>query len=248
MKSNNSDYLDAYKKDKEEAEEYYLKHLAKKSGQQILLESILSATPPLTSHNIMDVGCGAGTLVYHISKIYPSAHYTLVDMNQEALSLAESVLKDLPNKNFSCSSIYDLAQFRNTQDIVFCWMTILCLDKPADALEQLIDTLAPGGKLYVSSLFNLHHDVDIYSHFLDHTRASGKEGMLMQYNTISEKTIKEWLAGKVEKYKIHEFSPDFDLPMNSRGIGTYTVLDSLGKRLQISGGMIMNWGILEITK
>jgi ubiquinone/menaquinone biosynthesis C-methylase UbiE len=248
MKSTNSDYINAYRRDKAEAEEYYLKHLAQKSGQQLLLESIISSNPPCLSTNIMDVGCGAGTLIFHVSKMYPAANFTLVDMNEEALSLANSVLSDLPNKTFSCSSIYDLSQFRNTQNIVFCWMTILCLDKPDAALYQLIDTLAPGGKLYISSLFNLQHDVDIYAHFLDHTRASAKEGKMMQYNTLSSKTISEWLSGRVESYKIHEFSPDFDLPLNSRGIGTYTVKDDAGRRLQISGGMLMNWGILEITK
>lgn len=248
MRSTNIDYLDAYKRDKDEAERYYLKYLAEKSGQQKLLESIMQSSPPRAVSRIMDVGCGAGTLIYHISKMYPNAEYALIDMNDDALKLAENVLSDVAHKSFSKESIYDLSRYEATQDVVFCWMTILCLDKPKEAIQELVSTLVPGGRLYISSLFNLLHDVDVYAHFSDHTRASAKEGMWMQYNTISEKTIQQWLSGKVESLKIHEFVPDFDLPQNTRGIGTYTLTDKDGKRWQISGGMLMNWGILEITK
>lgn len=248
MKSSNKDYIKAYQKDADEVKEYYLKHLAKKSGQQILLERIMQASKPARHEQIADIACGAGTLSYHISRMYPSSEFTLIDVNDAALEMAARVLADVPKKKLVNGSIYELGDHREKYDIVFCWMTLLALDKPLEALEQLLLTCKKGGRIYLSSLFNFHHDVDVYAHFIDHTRDSGKEGIFMQYNTISLYTLEKWLKGKVESYKVHEFDPETDFDFKGRGIGTFTVTTQEGKRLQISGGMLMSWGILEITK
>lgn len=248
MKSTNKDYINAYSKDAEAVKEYYLKHLHTKSGQQQLLEKIMQENPPAKHDYIADVACGAGTLSYHISRMYPEAEFTLIDVNQSALDMADNVLSDVKKKNLVNGSVYELESFREKFDVTFCWMTLLALDKPQQALEQLLSTVKKGGKLYLSSLFNFHHDVDVYSHFIDHTRDSGKEGIFMQYNTISMFTLEKWLQGKAASYKVHEFSPDMDFEYHGRGIGTFTVTTKEGKRLQISGGMLMSWGILEITK
>lgn len=248
MKSTNDDYIKAYQKDTQEVNEYYLKYLANKSGQQLLLEKIIAANKPTAHAQIADIACGAGTLSYHISKLFPEAHFSLIDVNKSALELAGNVLKDVKNKQLLEGSIYDLSAFKEKFDIIFCWMTLLALDKPKEALDQLLSTVKTGGKLYASTLFNFNHDVDVYAHFVDHTRESGKEGIFMQYNTFSMHTLDKWLSGKVSSYKVHEFNPETDFEYNGKGIGTFTVMTKEGKRLQVSGGMLMSWGILEITK
>ncbi len=248
MESTNEGYIKAYQKDAKEVNDYYLKYLANKSGQQLLLEKIINADKPAKRDQIADIACGAGTLSYHISKIYPEANFTLIDVSDAALELAGNVLKDVKSKKLLNGSIYDLSSYKENFDIVFCWMTLLALDKPKDALDQLLSTVKKGGKLYASTLFNFRHDVDVQSHFVDHTRASGKEGISMQYNTFSLYTLEKWLEGKVSAYKVHEFNPESDFAYDGKGIGTFTVMTKEGKRLQISGGMLMSWGILEITK
>lgn len=106
----------------------------------------------------------------------------------------------------------------------------------------------PGGLILASSLFNLNHDVEVYSKVIDHTRASSGLGMSFDYNTYSLRTVQEWLSGLVADFKIHEFSIPEDLSHAWRGIGTYTVKLETGNRLQISAGMLLNWGILEVNK
>jgi len=248
MKSSNEDYIKAYQKDTQEVNEYYLKYLANKSGQQILLEKIIAADMPAAHDQIADIACGAGTLSYHISKIFPDANFSLIDVNSSALELAGNVLKDVKSKELIKGSIFDLSAYKEKFDIVFCWMTLLALDKPKEALDQLLLSCKKGGKIYASSLFNFNHDVDVYAHFTDHTRNSGKDGVFMQYNTFSMHTLDQWLKGKVSSYKVHEFNPETDFEYTGKGIGTFTVMTKEGKRLQISGGMLMSWGILEITK
>ena len=104
-----------------------------------------------------------------------------------------------------------------------------------------------GGKIYLSSLFNLQHDVDIYSKVYDHTRESGKNGIAMNYNTYSQYTIKKWLDSQVKSLNIHQFSSSVPFYYDGKGVGTFTK-KCHNEFLQISAGMLMNWGILEIEK
>ena len=133
-------------------------------------------------------------------------------------------------------------------DYVFCWQTLSFLEEPQKALMELIRITKANGKIYLSSLFNLDHNVDLYTKVYDHTRESSKNGFAMTYNTFSAYTIEKWIKNKVEKFTIHKFIIDIDIFPPPLGIGTYTKkLENVNERLQISGGMLMNWGILEIS-
>ena len=114
-------------------------------------------------------------------------------------------------------------------------------------MHELIRITKPGGKIYASSLFNIHHDVDIYAKMTDHSVSVVGEMPSFAYNTYAAKTVEKWLKGKVNKFFLHEFIPTIDFQFDGRGFGTFTVQTEKG-RLQISGGYLMNWAILEITK
>lgn len=245
--STNEDYIKAMQKDKELSTEYFLKHLHTKSEQQKFLERLLAENKTDHVYEVGDIACGAGTLSYHIGSIFPQAKYTLVDLNTEALELASVVLKEI-SAEFHHQSIYDLSMFRDKFDMVFCWQTLSWLDKPEEALTQLVNSCKKGGKIYLSSLFNTRHDVDIYANVLDYTRASAQENISLSYNTYSAYSVDKWLKGKVRSYKFHEFVPSGDFSYEGRGLGTYTIKTEEKGRLQISAGMLMNWSILEIEK
>ena len=99
-----------------------------------------------------------------------------------------------------------------------------------------------------SSLFNLNHDVDVYSKVIDHTRESSKLDLSLDYNTHSLYTVRKWLSGLVAEFKVHKFCIPVDLTHSERGLGTSTVKLDTGERLQLSAWMLLNWGILEIKK
>ena len=122
------------------------------------------------------------------------------------------------------------------------------MDNPEQALLKLLDITKPGGKIYLSSLFNLEFDVDIYSQVTDYSQKSGEDNIPFSYNTYSKFTIDNWLKGRVKSHVIHEFIPEIDFEYQGRGIGTHTKKVNDNRRLQFSGGMLMNWGVLEISK
>jgi ubiquinone/menaquinone biosynthesis C-methylase UbiE len=238
-------YLDGLKANKLQTEAYYKKSFVK-TEQQKFLEELLDIEER-EFFDVADIACGGGSLSYHLNEKFPKASFTLVDYNDDAIDIAR---KNNPNNNFKfiIDSIYDLRSLSNESfDLVCCWQTLSWIDDPSSALKQLLRITKPGGKLYLSSLFNKDFDVDIYSKVIDHTRESGKENISFSYNTYSEYTIKKWLEGQARDFKIHAFAPKIDFTYEGRGIGTFT--RSIGdQRIQISAGHLLNWAVLEITK
>ncbi|MDQ8052886.1 MAG: class I SAM-dependent methyltransferase [Pedobacter sp.] len=245
----NQDYKKALELNKENTDRYYRKSI-EKTEQQKFLEKILHerfGDDFDQSLNIADIACGGGTLTHHLSSLYQKANFSLVDYFDEALHLA----KDLnQGERFTIlnNSIYTLENFEDhTFDIVFCWQTLSWLEDPEAALQQLLRITKPGGKLFLSSLFNLDHDVDIYSKVLDYTLESGNQGIPFSYNTYSSYTIHKWIGKEVKELTLEKFIPNIDFQYEGKGIGTFTVNSDRG-RLQISAGQLLNWAVLQIIK
>lgn len=242
---------------KKHAEDYYKKSL-QKTQQQIMLENLLLCDKNIDEnlpYKIADLGCGGGTLSFHLNKIFKNATFSLLDYNQNAIDIAKEINSG-DNFEFNVGSIFELPFDDNSFDMVFCWQLLLIfnIDDFKKALYEMLRILKPGGKFYASSLFNFEHNVDISSSFYDNTLIYEENQRAISYNTYSLQTIDKILQNKVKFHKIHEFISQIDFPRTAigGGIGTYTqkILQDDGsiKRLQISGGMLMSWGILEIKK
>lgn len=240
------DYKKVIKLDLEYSKDYYLKSIVK-TEQQKFLESIIGI--PEKELYIADIACGAGTLTYHINEYFKNKNhrYFLLDYVEESIELAK---RNLVEGNFEFH-IGDMCNMNNVEnetfDLMFCWQTLSWIAEPKQALLELIRVLKPGGKLYLSSLFNLDYDIDIFSCLIDHTRLEEVREIPIVYNTFCVKTIESWLVNNKVRFQFHKFIPTIDLEKVARGRGTHTVMTEQG-RIQISGGLLMNWYILEITK
>jgi ubiquinone/menaquinone biosynthesis C-methylase UbiE len=125
----------------------------------------------MSNVRIADIACGAGTLSYHLNKKYENENikFTLIDYFEDVLNIAKDLNKQ-SNFNFEIGNLYDLTHHEdNSFDYVFCWQTLSWVDEPQKALLELVRILKPGGKLYLSALFNLDYDVDIYSKIYNHS-------------------------------------------------------------------------------
>lgn len=240
------DYKDALKIDKQESDKYYRSSLEIKTEQQKQLENLLRPLN-LQPQSIADIACGGGGTSYHLSALYPHAAYTLIDMNEDAVSLARNATQGL-KATYLVGDMYDLPMESDSFDLVVCWQTLSWISKPDVALRELVRICKPGAKVYASSLFNAHHDVDVYSTVMDHTRPSSEQGLSYAYNTYSVSSVRGWVAGLVSQVRMHAFEIPIDLTHAGRGLGTSTVRLEGGGRLQVSAGMLLNWGILEVQK
>jgi len=243
------DYKKGLKNNLGIVQEYYTKSIVK-TEQQKMLEKLLLKNGNFTKHNeIADIACGGGTLSYHLSEISNKSKFTLIDYMEESIRISKEINKNNEDRfTINQGDIYDLKFNDNTFDFTFCWQTLSWLDNPMDALLELIRITKKGGKVYLSSLFNFNHDVDIYSKVYDYTRDIGDNNKShMNYNTYSKHTIDKWLRDNVDDFKIHKFETSMPFYYSGKGLGTFTK-ECKDEMIQISGGMLMSWGILEIEK
>ena len=242
------DYKKAINLDLNTYSKYYTKSINKTEQQKYLEKILTSKLEDLNSNYLIaDIACGAGTLSYHLNNFFKHSTFTLVDYNEEALKLAKNLNQSI-NFNFSQDSIYDLSSLNDEHyNFVFCWQTLSWISEPEKALGELIRITKKGGTIYLSSLFNLNFDVDIYSSVFDYTLESGKANVPYSYNTYSEYSIKKWLNKFNVNINFYKFNPEIDFDYSGRGIGTFTVNSDIG-RMQISANMLLNWYIMEIKK
>lgn len=247
MDMSKDDYIKGLQADNSKTIAYYNKSLHQKTEQQKFLEKLLLAEGR-QFEKIADIACGGGSLSYHLSQQFPQADFTLVDYNDDALVAAKQ--NNLgPRFRFFSDSIYYLKNIPNDSfDLVCCWQTLSWLSEPEKALKELVRITRPQGKIFASSLFNLEKDVDLYTKVLDHTRNSGANGLAFDYNTYSRLSVEKWLQGLAKEVEIKPFHPEVDFEFVGRGIGTHTIQALSGTRLQISAGMLLNWGVLIVTK
>jgi len=239
-------YTQALKIDARESDRYYAASLHTKSEQQKQLETLVRRLQGRPA-KIADIACGGGASSYHLGALYPEAHFTLVDLNEGAVARARQATGHM-RTTCLVADIYDLPLESAQFDLVICWQTLSWLDQPERALRELIRICQPAGRIYASSLFNADHDVDVYSTVRDHTRASAAHGLSYTYNTYAINSVRRWVEGLVSDVQLHPFSIPVDLTYEGRGLGTYTVILRDGRRLQLSAGMLLNWGILELRK
>lgn len=238
-------YKQALQADKVQTIAYYNKSLRRKTEQQKFLEKLLDREDRRFKR-IADIGCGGSSLSCHLNQKYPRATFASVDYNETAIELAR---KSNPVLRFCFfqDSINDLPSLPdNSFDLVCCWQTLSWLEESRKALDLLLGVTRKGGMIFRSSLFNTGKDVDLYTKLLDHTRKSGSQGMAFNYNPYSQRTIGQLFNGRAKRFEIVPFDPEIDFDYSGQGIGTSTVQTRAGRRLQLSAGMLLIWGVLVI--
>lgn len=240
------DYLESLKIDSEVSARYYRSSIENRTEQQKFLEEILSGQS-VGPKRILDAACGGGGTSVHLYEVYPKAQFTLVELNPDALLIAEAAT--------SCfgaickkGDIYSLDEGDGSYDLVLSMQTLSWLEEPLKALDELVRVCAKGGRIIISSLFNDEHDVDVISRVIDWTRPSAGQGGQYTYTTFSLPRLIEHVQDRVKEARYHRFDIGMDLEKQGKGLGTYTVMTADGRRLQLSGGMLLNWGFLELIK
>jgi ubiquinone/menaquinone biosynthesis C-methylase UbiE len=246
------DYVKAIDLDDKISENYYLSSITNKTEQQKFLESLmiknLSKSDLCKSLAVADIACGGGGASVHLALLLKNAKFDLYELSTVALKIAsKTILERKINANVFSGDIKALpAILENKYDIVVCLQTLSWLESIEKSLLELVRITKPGGRIYCSSLFNINHDVDLETFCTDHSRLSSANHRL-KYSTYSKSTIGKILNERVLSWKIHPFDIGIDLQNRPIGLGTYTLTLKNGQRIECSGGMILNWGFLEIT-
>lgn len=196
----------------------------------------------------LDVACGAGANLFHLSQRIPGYTWTGVDAAGEdvfAIGRAQFEGKGLPVRLID-GDFYDLEGLfpRRRFDLVLSIQTLLTLPAYEAALEQLLAVTS--GWLFVTGLFS-DFRVDARVQVTDYSWPEDCRGPF-HYNVYALDRFREYCEARgCKEFVTRDFEIDVDLPEpEARGMGTYTRKLADGGRLQFSGPLLQPWKFVGV--
>jgi len=233
-------------KDKESNISEMKKYIFEKQEIDKFLESIISPLIEKKSMNILDACCGIGHIDYFLSEISPSSHFLGVDQTPYLIEEAKKLCLGKKNISFEVGDVYDLPKkFNKSFDITINWKTLSWLPYYDECIKSLFQITKK--HIVLSSLF-YDGDIDFQIRVREYQTESGKDDYNSYYNVYSYPRFEKYLYDLGAKnIQAYDFEITKDLPrppINYKG--TYTEKLENGKRLQISGVVLMLWKIIQI--
>jgi ubiquinone/menaquinone biosynthesis C-methylase UbiE len=209
-----------------------------------LLEERLDTAP---AYRVLDIGCGNGNTMYHLNSSFPHWHYTGIDVVQSLVEDGNRLFAELNNIELLVGDAYTSdRQFSQPFDIVLLWRVLSGLGDWQQAIASAYRATRKGGNLMVATLLN-ENDVDIAMVRRDYSAPGEvKEAPLRIFSLPRFKAFCESLG--IQDFFIQPFEIPIDLPRPEQGLSTFTVQLENDRRLQISGGaLIDHWKIVHIV-
>jgi hypothetical protein len=197
---------------------------------------------------IIDIATGKGANLSYFTKVFPNSEFLGLDFNKSFVESGNNYFKNNNNCQLEYGDIYKLDKKHiGIYDGLTCLQTLSWLPNFKEPLLNFMN-LNPQWIL-LSSLFyegniNCKIEIEQYEKSLDAIPR------LTYYNIYSLPMVKEFCAENGYKnFHYIPFEIDIDLPKNKNDVmGTYTEELKNGKRIQISGPLLMNWYFILISK
>jgi hypothetical protein len=190
---------------------------------------------------IIDLACGMGANVCYMAKRYPDSVFIGIDSNPDLIDRGNGIISKLGASNcrLEVGDIYNLPIQYQIADGLVSMQTLSWLPTYKNALKEMIN-LNPKWMAITSLFYNGLVECDIKVREPHWTQ---------YYNIYSLPEFKEflWFMG-YGNISATPFEIDIDIPKpNHKGMETYT-RESEGKRLQISGPLLMPWYFISARK
>lgn len=194
---------------------------------------------------VLDMACGAGANTLWMANRHRDVQFIGVDIDKECIEQGNKVLEQ--NLKYGNCRLCEGDWFDpelgwvGVFDGIISFQSLLMFPDYREALRKLA-VLQPKW-IAVSSLF-YEGDIEYTNKFRNYYRPSNGQKYTDSYYNIHS-TIRFRECVRELGYLNFEYIPydiDIDLPKpENKDIGTYTVNTSDGRRIQISGGMMMPW-------
>jgi SAM-dependent methyltransferase len=204
-----------------------------------------------TSSTVCDMACGYGANTAYLGKRYPEVSFTGIDFNPDDIAMGSDIIHNelkLSNVNLKTGDWYNLSEEdRGVFDGLISFQTLSWMPGYRRELESLAK-LNPRWIAISSLFFDGNIDFDIKIHEYDRLC----EGIPREsyYNIYSlPKVQEEFRRLGYENFEYYPFDIDIDIPQSHVGhMGTYTQKLEGGKRIQISGPLLMPWYFIVAYK
>ncbi len=199
-------------------------------------------------YSAIDVGCGGGANIYHLSQHLPNARWVGLDSAGCFFGLAREFLRDEERFRLVEGDFYQLdRQFRRGEfDLAFSIQTLSWLPDYEESLKQMMAVTR--GWIFITSLFS-DFNVDAFSSVYEYDAdGTPKKDSPYNYNVYSLGKFAHFCKKEGARDVVAaDFVIDVDLPVpRDRTMGTYTVKDMGGRRIQFSGPLHMPWKMIAV--
>ncbi len=203
------------------------------------------------SKKIIDVGAGAGSNLAYFAKRNPQIQCVGVDNDQELIMIGKKIIEKLALNNIilQCQDLFKLKKqklFFET-DGVISLQTLSWLPHYEKAMRSIL-RLNP--RWFAASSLFYEGEINAFITLHDYYRPTkNKEYVEYYYNVYSLGLFKKYLAKfGYKKFSFKRYDIDIDLPCITRDLGTYTEMLTSGRRLQMSGPLLMPWYFVYAEK
>ena len=234
------------KKDKQLIISSFRKCVTDKREMDMFLEKLITPFIKSKKKNILDACCGIGHIPYFLSDISPESKFLGIDQTSYLVEEGKKLCQSKPNISFKNEDVYGISKkYKKSFDISINWRTLSWLPYYDQMLKELISVTKE--HIFLSSLF-YDGDIDFITQIREFKTETGKDHFNDYYNVYSLPQFKKFVLGlgakNVEAYDF-DISIDIPKPPIDQMI-SYTEKLSNGKRLQLSGAVVLYWKIIRI--
>jgi ubiquinone/menaquinone biosynthesis C-methylase UbiE len=194
---------------------------------------------------ICDLGCGKGANLLYMARRFPHCSFAGLDINEQLVRAGSELLRraSVANCQLSAGDLHNAGSYfgKGEFDGVISLQTLSWLPGYDRAIDAIV-SLSPKWIALTSLFFDGPIDTKtVISEFDPAKRGEAKRSFW--YNTYSLPSVKQYLFDRgYKQFKHIRFDIPIDLPRPVQGkMQTYTELTTDGRRLQISGPLLMNW-------
>lgn len=190
----------------------------------------------------MDVGCGAGANTLYLGKKCKESQVVGIDIEKMLIDVEKP---KLPNVTFEQADLYHLdPKFKDLFDGVVSFQTLSWLPDYKKALKSICEI---NPKWIIMSALFYEGKINYYIQLEDEEEKGGGEQF---YNIYSIPLVRDYLKELgYKKFDYRRFDISIDLAKPSGfEMGTYTEKTEDGRRLQISGALLMPWYFIYSEK
>ncbi len=197
------------------------------------------------SSRICDLGCGKGANLYYMATRFPRCQFVGLDIDEQLIRDGRDFLQraSVANCRMSAGDLHRAGSYfsKGEFDGVVSLQTLSWLPGYDKAIDAIV-SLSPKW-IALSSLF-FEGPIEaktVISEFDSAQKADAKRSFF--YNTYSLPLVERYLSDHgYKQFKYIAFEIPIDLPRATHGkMQTYTESTIDGRRLQISGPLLMNW-------
>ena len=197
---------------------------------------------PDSELRILDIGTGQGANIFYMGKRYPNCTFLGMDINDENISIGNQLLNraGLSNCNLQVGDIYAIDEKHiSAFDGVMSLQTLNWLpgfEEPLGCIANLRANWIALISLFYAGEVSCDISVKQYDKDLN-------SNLDIHYNVYSLPVVERFmLVQDYGEFQFNKFEIDIDLPKpDSRLMTTYTETLEDGRRLQISGPLLMPW-------